>query len=203
MVMIHHALLHIGNPTEVLKSLPLDVQKPGIDVRHIMLEQFGIHEARSLAHEASLRPVKEAGRTFVVAFLYATHEAQNALLKTLEEPASTSRFIIVVPHEEVLITTVRSRLSTQYDTTKVILEVTPEARDFLSQSYRDRLASITEHSKVKDVAWMEALLVGLEVWAHKTYNAVCMKELILVRRYFSMRGSSKKMLLEHLALTIP
>ena len=108
--MQHHAMLCVGDVSTVLGTLPDEFQSPSADVRHFLIGQLNIADARLLAHEAAMLPLERAERVFVVSFSNATMEAQNALLKTLEEPAVTTRFYIVVPHEEVLIATVRSRL---------------------------------------------------------------------------------------------
>ncbi|MEK7134022.1 MAG: hypothetical protein AAB804_03045 [Patescibacteria group bacterium] len=69
---------------------------------------FGVDEARSLRERASLRPVHDR-RVFIVVTPNMTNEAQNALLKTLEEPPANALFFFIVPAPETLLSTLRSR----------------------------------------------------------------------------------------------
>ena len=71
--------------------------------------QFGIDEARDLSEKASLRAVGQAQRFFLLCVDAMTAEAQNALLKTLEEPPGNAAFIFIHPAPDMLLPTVRSR----------------------------------------------------------------------------------------------
>ena len=55
--MEHHALLYVGSPETLSDILPGDVLLQGADIRHFVLEQFGIDDARTLSRESSRRPV--------------------------------------------------------------------------------------------------------------------------------------------------
>ena len=200
---MHHATLYIGNFSEVFPLLQTDEQIPGADVRHIIVEQFGITDARSLSEESARMPVERPVRTFVVAFSRATIEAQNALLKTLEEPAPTTRFYIIVPHEDVLIPTVRSRLLHVDYIRKMRTKDDEVVGTFVAMTYGERLAMIAERIKAEDTVWMDTLLRGLEQRAAKTHAQALLRDLVMLRKYWDTRGASKKMLLEHLAVTIP
>ncbi len=66
--------------------------------------------ARELVREAQYRPYESALRFFIVDDAEKLNEsAANALLKTLEEPPDTTRFILVSVFPESLLETVRSR----------------------------------------------------------------------------------------------
>ena len=69
-----------------------------------------IEQAREIVDRASYRPFE--GRTRVVIFDEAdtlVRQAQNALLKTLEEPPPASVFVLVSSRPDALLPTVRSR----------------------------------------------------------------------------------------------
>lgn len=70
--------------------------------------QFGIEDAHELRTRASSRGVS-GRRVFVMSMSGITSEAQNALLKTLEEPPARALFVFIVPAPETLLATVRSR----------------------------------------------------------------------------------------------
>lgn len=75
-----------------------------------------IEQVRQLSHQLSLSPYRATGRRVVVidgAHLL-TLEAQNALLKLIEEPPSATSFILVAESLEALLPTVRSRLVAIY-----------------------------------------------------------------------------------------
>jgi DNA polymerase III subunit delta' len=198
---MHHAELLIGSLTDATHMLASVIRMGSPDTRIIESERFGIAEARTLIGESAMRPIEEEWRTFIVAFKEATLEAQNALLKTLEEPAKTTRFFIVVPKEDVLLPTVRSRLM-QNTIVQRETPVSEDARAFLRASYGSRLAEIAERAKVKDTAWMEDILRGIERVAEERKDHRLMHSLVAMRQYFASSGASKKMILEHLALLV-
>jgi DNA polymerase-3 subunit delta' len=69
-----------------------------------------LDEVRERTGDAAYRPFEGRWRVFIVndAHLLAT-QPQNALLKTLEEPARSSQFILVTARPDGLLPTVRSR----------------------------------------------------------------------------------------------
>jgi len=70
----------------------------------------GIEKIRELEHHLSLK-IKKGG-TKKVLLLEAqnlTKEAQNSLLKTLEEPPQATVFVLTAPHRDLLLPTVVSR----------------------------------------------------------------------------------------------
>lgn len=69
-----------------------------------------IEQVREVIREAHLRPFSGRGRTFI--FRDAdrlTEEAANALLKVLEEPPESTRFILLTAMPGALLPTIRSR----------------------------------------------------------------------------------------------
>lgn len=199
---MHHAYLVVGDREASLLMLEDAYRVPGADVIHYEPIRFGIDEARRLKHESTLMPVTGNLRTFVLSITSITLEAQNALLKLFEEPVSTAQFYILARSEELFIPTLRSRFS--------ILRATPPQgskqdvlKSFLQSSYSDRLIEIAARTKDKDGDWIEALLDDLEVWAAGTQNETALREIVFVRTYARAPSASLKMLLEHLALSLP
>ena len=71
---------------------------------------IGIETVRQLTREARFRPFQGACRVFVVDQAEKmTREAANSILKTLEEPAETSRIILTTAFPNQLLPTIRSR----------------------------------------------------------------------------------------------
>lgn len=71
---------------------------------------IGIETIRQLTREARFRPFQGTFRVFIVDQAEKmTREAANSILKTLEEPAETSRIILTTAFPNQLLPTIRSR----------------------------------------------------------------------------------------------
>lgn len=200
--MMHHAYVVTGDLAHSLRYISEEDRVFGPDVLLYEYEKFGINEARKLKHESSLAPIERAYRVFIISFSRITTEAQNALLKLFEEPVGEARYYLITKSEDVLIKTLRSRLIALGATSSPHTDQT-QTIAFLNLSYQERLAEITERSKHEDTTWIEQLFDGIEVFAHTTNNYTVMKEIIFVRLYEKTHGASRKMLLEHMALSLP
>ena len=200
---MHHAYLLVGEDDICLAYIKKHepVFNSGADSATYRYQRFGIGDARTLTHEASLSPLQEPYRVFILILESITIEAQNALLKLLEEPHQKVRFYIIVPNEDILLSTLRSRLH-QLSAVTQDVHITKEATDFLTCSYAERLSLVAERTKEADTEWMQHLLSGLELWAEKENDSDAMKVIIDVRTYERDRSASKKMLLEQLALSL-
>lgn len=72
--------------------------------------KLGIAEARKIKEHFSLKPYSSKGRAVVLEDASAlTHEAQNALLKTLEEPPKDAILLLAAPSDAKLLPTILSR----------------------------------------------------------------------------------------------
>jgi DNA polymerase-3 subunit delta' len=72
-----------------------------------------IERVRDLVREIGARPFEGPARAFVVDGAHLlTEQAQNALLKSLEEPPATSHVMLVTSAAQALLTTIRSRCQT-------------------------------------------------------------------------------------------
>jgi DNA polymerase-3 subunit delta' len=197
---MHHANLLIGSRTWARGYIPEDDLVVGPDVLFYEGERLSIEDVRALSYEVNMRPTAREYRTFVLMCDSLLHEAQNALLKILEEPNPQTVFYVVVPREDVLLPTLRSRLNLldaeRGELERSVFEV------FIKAGYNDRLRLIAEKVAEGDTAWIEKLLRGLETHAHEKRDTSLMREALRTETYLSANGSSKKMLLEHLALTL-
>ena len=167
--------------------------------------QFGIDEARQLSERAAMRSLG-GRRVFVIAVDGITSEAQNALLKTLEEPRDDALFVFIHPAPETLIATVRSRsqlLSIGLDHTdasateaKAFLKATPEKR-------LDLLKPLLEKGDddKRDLGSVLAFLSALEREL-ESGNRTSLHAVYRARRYIGDRGALVKPLLEQVALLV-
>lgn len=179
-------------------------------------ETFAIDNAREIKLLAGTKPVNSSGkRIFILTMNGITIEAQNAMLKLLEEPADYARFFLIMPSSHLLLPTVRSRLH--------IIELekfaggveAKKARElavsFLAVSVGKRLEAVK--NMVDDIAkekksaraaidFLNSLeeVVREEKGAKSGYKTL--EAIELTRKYASDRAPSMKMLLEYVALSI-
>jgi len=108
-----------------------------------VVDNLGIDEARFLVKESSKTSLGSNLHQFVIVTQGLTHEAQNALLKLFEEPPKNTVFYLVVPHESILIPTLRSRL--------IMMDGESHesgiASRFLTESIKDRLDTVAKLAK--------------------------------------------------------
>ena len=113
----HHAYYIVGNhltAKEIVVTLAHlhNIEARGNpDFHESKHETFTIDDARNLKGTAETRPVYEGSKKiFVLTLNGITVEAQNALLKLLEEPAEYAHFFLIIPSAHLLLPTVKSRL---------------------------------------------------------------------------------------------
>ena len=170
------------------------------------MPQLGIDDVRTLIGAAYRRPRgDDTIQTLLVATEFITEEAQQALLKIIEEPPLSTRFVFVLPRGYNLLPTLESRFDRQAEEVTVAHDISA-FREFKNASYDKRLAAIELSTKNKDAAWQQDIKNGLaaHLLAHKAEVPLpALKDLEYVVRLLLTRGASNKFLLEHLALTLP
>ncbi|MEK7462161.1 MAG: hypothetical protein AAB618_01145 [Patescibacteria group bacterium] len=195
----HHAVL-------LSAEFPLEFHSaefsPQLEYRQ---PQFGIDLVRTLISAAYLRPqAGELEQIIMVATEFITEEAQQALLKIIEEPPLSTKFVFVLPLGYTLLPTLESRFERRGSEHG---EVDSSVfQNFLRAGYSERLLTIEESTKKKDTVWQANLKRGLlgHLFAHHaTIPSEALSELEYVARTLLTRGASNKFLLEHLALTLP
>ena len=89
----------------------MDGNHPDIRVwTHEKAKTFSVDEARSLVADVSIRPYDSARKIYIVPDAHLMRsEAQNALLKTLEEPPEYVVILLLTKSADAMLETVRSR----------------------------------------------------------------------------------------------
>lgn len=196
----HHATLVRTSPVQ---NFTLEILGEFEEVRDYHLPQLGIDDARSLVSAAYQRPATTATQTLVVRTDFITHEAQNALLKVLEEPPHSTQFIFVIPEGLAILPTLASRFfELQLVASLQEPTITEEFTFFLGGSYNERFRMVESALNSKDTAWQQSVKAGLMQYLESS-SPENLKELELVARFLLTRGASNKFLLEHLALSLP
>ena len=175
-------------------------------------EVLTIDDARKLKDAHATRPFAENGRKyFILEIDSITHEAQNALLKIFEEPNEYARFFLIVPSEEMLLPTLRSRLFIVRTRSGLASDMgTAYINDFLDLSPAERIAfadklaaDISDGKKPKSAAldFCSDLSKHLRTLGIEK-NAVALAKIARTESYLRDRASSIKQLLEYVALNV-
>ncbi len=206
---MHHANYTEG-PLSLLKSLALEAARnlgveiagnPDVVVRSF--DMYSVEDSRELKGLASLAPVHDR-KLFVIGAEGMTREAQNALLKLFEEPPRETFFFLLLPHG-TLLPTLRSRCL------PFLLmrgeENSQEAKVFFEGSYAERSKIIEKLLKEKERGDVRAFFDALERVLYEKKDGEGreegLRDIARLRDYAGDRSPSLKMLLEHLAATLP
>jgi|AntRauTorckE6833_2_1112554.scaffolds.fasta_scaffold26817_2 DNA polymerase III delta prime subunit len=193
---MHHAQLLFAHD---ILSIDLAAIHFGTDTQDTVFEKFGVEEAQQLVRSAHVRPTDTALLVCIVRAQFITLEAQNALLKVFEEPPASTKFLLIVPKDFVVLPTLLSRC--EIIKHEQVANKNGPFTEFLGASYAERLAKIDKAQKNKDTTWQRSMKQGLVGYLET--NTEHLKELEYAARLLLTRGASNKFLLEHAALTIP
>lgn len=156
---------------------------------------IGIDQVRNLEHNLSLKPHSLPPKIgLVVQAEKLTIEAQNALLKVLEEPIGDSVLILAAPRKENLLPTVISRCQLIALPEKTEIELSQEEIKKLSQELEKLLKSspgkriqLVNEIKTRDeaiafcqaqlVLWREILLKNLKQPSHPKAPKLTLKQI--------------------------
>lgn len=215
-----HAYGIEGEPRSTLKSLLSHVENAlGVSVQgnpDIYVVDFttvGVDEAHYLEDMARMKAFAGERKLFFITAQALTREAQNALLKLFEEPKAHTHFFLIMPTCEVLLPTLRSRLFL-ISSTRTASEESESAEHFMSASPKERLDLLKDIVDKKDKGAALSFLNALEVYVQSRLtqmstagvtpqDIVALKTLQQARSYLYDRAPSVKMLLEHVALSLP
>ncbi len=221
----HHAYYLIGADSVRTELFSILAHKHKIEARgnpdffDRSYETFVIDDAREVKASHGMRPVVDNGKkVFILQMNGITVEAQNALLKLLEEPAEYAHFFILIPSAHLLLPTVKSRMRSIGDTSSSRSErssIDPEllsvANRFVTVSKAKRLEEvkklvddISKEKKTKqdaiDVLNAIETVIYEQRGIRKGQSALHIIE--MARSYLHDRAPSVKMLLEYVALNI-
>lgn len=200
----HHAVLFCSENPLTCSVADFYTTTPQDEYRQA---QFGIDDVRTLIAHAYRRPDGEDElRTLLVATEFITEEAQQALLKIVEEPPLSTAFVFVIPEGYSFLPTLESRFERLGSLGDGVGDETFSS--FLELSYKDRLALVEEVTKKKDHAYQAKLKKGLIAYLKQEGGSLSLaapntlSELEYITRLLLTRGASNKMLLEHMSLTL-
>jgi len=173
-------------------------------------QSFGIDDARDLKRWVIGKPLANKIKVSLIVTKTITHEAQNALLKVLEEPPIGTYIFISLESLGGLLSTFISRikiLEVSEDDTKINISQN-SAQKFFHSKMKERFSLIRSLSKNKDKSEMKELIKDLEKVCYQDIGsqlsnnpnkAKLMKNILTAKIFASTRGSSPKMLIEWLS----
>lgn len=195
---MHHATITQASKEEILARLGKGgitvVQNP--DVLVMTFTELSVDDARAISTYAFLKSLTN-GKYFVITFDRAGTEAQNALLKVVEEAPGDSHFFFCTQNLGAIIPTLRSRCVVE---AAEVGQTTDEAKEFLALSYADRLAKV---EKMVTAAQRSQDRTVLREFARALVVAHPARATLEALRYLEQQGSSPKLVLSHLAVTLP
>jgi DNA polymerase III gamma/tau subunit len=186
-------------------------------------EVFTIDDAREVKTFHHIRPMIETGKKIVLLHMNGiTIEAQNALLKLLEEPAEYAHFFLIIPSAHMLLPTVKSRMrelkiSKETKSKKIPNtdtfdpEVLKLAQKIISVAKAKRLEEVKK--LVDDIAKEKKtkqdaidLLNAIQAVIYETQGIKkgksALETIEFSRNYIHDRAPSVKMLLEYVMLNV-
>ena len=168
-------------------------------------DTFGIDEARELRQLSSRKAISselstgQTGRKiFFITPTRLTLEAQNAFLKTFEDPSPDTYFFLVVREEAVIIPTLLSRMQvTRLNNSKTGME----AEKFLTLPIRDRLLFAKKFVDEEMILpnFLDDLLLVLR---KNGSSSVGVESVYNLRRFARDNAVAPRLIIEHLSLVL-
>ena len=199
---LHHAYLIVGERGAVLEELR---SRFGSEAIYESYDSFNIAASRSLKERQSRKIELGGRRFFILAIQSVTLEAQQALLKTLEEPNPGNHFFLVVSSAEIFLPTLRSRCQAIYlPFCRAASRQENKAKAFLVLPPEKRLGAAAELLSAADDGDSDAIpsfLNDLELAVAPDLKACT--EIKRARGFLRQRATIPRLVLEHLALVLP
>lgn len=212
----HHANIVLSK----FESQPLlfDIFERDLDFRAqanpdflgLEIESFGIPDARNLEKWAIGKPLMSDTKVALIKTGSITVEAQNALLKLLEEPPIGTYIFINLENVANLLGTFLSRVRV-FDATaiggegkKEKIEHDPKAEQFINGDIKKRFEIVKALANKEDKADIKNLIKNLEDVSYKSKSIErgSLKNVLLAKVLVSARGSSPRMILEWLSCVL-
>ena len=178
-----------------------------IDVNYIEALKFGIDDSRNVIKSAYTQPNIGTRKLIVVKIESITVEAQQALLKVLEEPPLSTVFLFMLQIGCSILPTLQSRFQ-EYkpNSTNVEVITNNDFELFCKLNYKERLEIIAKKIEKSDIKWILDIKEGLARMLISSVSILrpsTLSSLNMVVMNLNTRGASNKMLLEELSLLVP
>lgn len=195
-----------------------DIDDTNLDVLYQLYDSFTFNDCSLIKEWHSKLGVTSKFRVCIIGTKFINSEAERALLKILEEPATKTHFFIVIPNAQVLLDTILSRAHVVRVLNSQNTNQIKNAKEFLLLNTNERIEYISQIiKKNKDNENSGGLrsdaielINGIESIIHSKFlkdktnkdTKFMLEELEKCRQYLGTPGASVKMILEHIALVI-
>lgn len=195
-----------------------DIKKNSEDTLCEIYDSFFIDDSRVIKEWHNNKKVSQDKRICVIAAKFLNREAEQTLLKILEEPQEQTHFFIILPNISSLSGTILSRSHTVKLGEETNIETQKLIDKFIKTNIKDRLdivADIIKNKKDEDSSsvlrsYALSFINEIEKRIYEKFkndksNENLLKVLEQIhesRSYLNSQGASVKMILENLALMI-
>lgn len=220
---MHHAYVLIGEREAGIawvrewakRELMMDAhQNPDFTVNEYIV--LSAEEAREVAEGASQAPFQGESKVVVLATTRIYNEAQNALLKVFEEPPPNTYLFLIVPTRGGLIATLLSRVhvvlldSREVQAPEEVVAFLGSAREKRSQMIKKMLQSGDDDAD-QNREELIRFVSGVEAVLYKQFDLdkpdprvrQALDDISALRSVLYERGGPAKLVLEHIALSVP
>jgi len=221
---LYHSYIVEGDP-ETTGVFLLDflevrglIEKNSPDVLFQTYESFTMDNSGEVKDWHSRLGVGGKKKVCIIATSFINREAEQTLLKIIEEPAENTHFFIIVPDSSILLDTIISRTHIIKTTQLADVNLQKFVASFISSTPKSRIDQVAQIIKEnKDEENSGKLRAYATQFVNEIENIYFQKfkkdmnnkqaqfilsELQKSRKYLSTPGASVKMILEHLALVI-
>ncbi len=221
---LYHSYIIEGNPENIVYILRDylenrgEINKNSVDLLLNLYDSFTVSDSKEIKEWHNNKPTEGNKKICIIGTKFINKDAEQTLLKIIEEPNPYTHFFIVVPDSSLLLSTILSRVQL-IDNLKIGNGIDDnEAEDFFKANLSIRIEKVAQIiKKFKDNENSgglrhEAIMLinGIEKivylkWKKDLDNKdlkFILEELKKSREYLSIPGASVKMILEHIALMI-
>ncbi len=211
---MHHANILVGGDH---RNFVFEILADQLDFKIIanpdflLLEDqtFGIGQVRDFERWVIGKPLVGEVKVSLIIVKSITFEAQNALLKVLEEPPLGTYIFINLQSLGGLLPTFLSRVrvlevsKSPFDSCPKKGELDTPAKKFLNSKIKEKFSMIRSLSKKENKEEMRDLIKNLEEVAYEDkLEYKNLRNILTAKIFASTRGSSPKMLLEWLSCVL-
>jgi|GEM_PF-4617784 len=209
-----HAYFLSGDPKTQTDYL-VNLLQNNTEFNHHIWKQYdslisieNVHEAKKMAQSKQ----SEHEKTWIIlGGISISRDAQQALLKILEEPTLGTHICICLPSYDQLLETVQSRLTLFPISDSMQTYYNEEVSFFIQRPYKERMAYIKEISeKLKEgniARFLETLqkqIYQMHITSKETKKySLLLEEILFMQRYARNQGAMIVLILEHIAIMIP
>jgi len=213
-----------GDPSMVVNSLRSFLEVRGeidplsSDVLCQSYESFGVEDGNQIKEWHSQKGISKGKKICIIATNFINKEAEQSLLKTIEEPGKDTHFFIIIPDSSFLADTILSRVQLIRIKGDEDLIIKKLVVSFVKSNIKDRMdmiASMIKENKSEEGSgqlryFAISFINELEKMAYRKFkenvndknNIFILEEIVKTKEFLSLPGAGVKMILEHLALVI-